>query len=370
MTEADIPAGPRASASAVASAAAAVDPQRIPTSRGLTRESWRYAARRTTRGFWRHRGLDAAAALTFYATLALFPATLAIVSIFALASGGKENAADRITDILGEFAKPSTIASVRGPITEFLNLPNPGAALLIGLVVTLWAVSSYATSFGRSINAIYEVQEGRRFFKFRALMIAVAGVLMVGFAIIGVILLGTPTVADAIGENLGIAEPWIIAWNVLKWPALVIVAFFIVAVLYYFAPNVKHLRLRWVSWGAAIALVAWGIATAGFGIYVVTFDSYNRVYGWLGGAVALLIWQYITNLVLVMGAEADAEIVRLRQLAAGIAAESVIQLPLRDTKRNLTLARQQVQDEAEGKAIRERSEARRSEARRSEGSGI
>jgi membrane protein len=334
--------------------------QPVPTSRGLTRSSWRYAARRTVRGFWRHRGLDAAAALTFYAALALFPASLTLVSIFALASGGRENAADRITDILSEFARQSTIDVVRGPITEFLNLPNPGIALGIGFVVGVWAVSSYATSFGRSINTIYEVQEGRRFFKFRALMIVVALVLMLGFALIAAILLATPTVSDAIGENLGIPQPWVVAWDILKWPALVIVAFFIVAVLYYYVPNVKHLRLRWVSWGAAFAMVAWGITTAGFGIYVITFDSYNRVYGWLGGAVALLIWLYITNLVLVLGANADAEIVRLRQLSAGIAAESVIQLPLRDTKRNLTLARQQVQDEADGRAIRERADVERS----------
>jgi len=330
-----------------------------PTSRGLDRADLWYALRRSVRGFWRHRGLDNAAALTFYAAVALFPGSLVLVSIFALAAGGKQAAIDRITDILTEFTRESTVDAVRGPLRELLNLPNPGIALAIGLVVGIYAVSSYATSFGRAMNSVYEVQEGRRFLKFRVLMILVALVLISGFAIIATILLGTPTVAGAIGANVGISPAAIVAWNVLKWPVLVVIAFGIIGIIYFFTPNVRHLRLRWVSWGAAFALVGWGVVTAGFGLYIITFDAYNRVYGWLGGGLALLVWLYITNLVLVLGAEVDAEIVRLRQLTAGIGAESTIQLPLRDTARNLTLARQQAQDEAEGRRIREQAAAKR-----------
>jgi membrane protein len=330
-----------------------------PTSRGIGHESWRYAARRTIRGFWRHRGLDSAAALTFFSTLALFPGSLVLVSIFAIAAGGKKQAADRITDILSEFAQQSTVDAVRGPLAELLNLPNPGIALGIGLVVGIWAVSSYATSFGRAMNTVYGVQEGRRFIKFRALMILLAIVLIVGFSAIAAILLGTPTVADAIAVNLGIPAVAITAWNILKWPVLLVIGFGLIAIVYYYTPNVKHLRVRWVSWGAAFALVGWGVATGAFAFYVITFDTYNRVYGWLGGFASLLVWQYITNLVLVLGAEADAEIVRVRQLSVGIEAESVIRLPLRDTARNLTLARQQAQDEAEGRAIRTKADEKR-----------
>jgi membrane protein len=135
---------------------------------------------------------------------------------------------------------------------------------------------------------------------------------------------------------------------------LVAISIAIVGIIYYYTPNVRHLRLRWVSWGAAFAILAWGGATAGFAAYVLTFETYNHVYGWLGGAVALLVWLYITNLVLVLGAEFDAEIVRVRQLAAGIAAESVIQLPLRDTARNLWIAKQLADDERIGREIREK----------------
>lgn len=326
----------------------------IPTSRGLGRDSWAYAGRRSLHGFVRHRGLDSAASLTFFATLALFPASLMLVSIFAIASGGEGNAVERITDILGEVFQPSAVESIEGPLGQLLNIPNPGIALGISIVLGIWTVSSYATAFGRAINAVYEVQEGRQFWKFRGLMIIVAIVLIISFGLIAAILLGTPTVSSAIGENLGIPHGWIIAWDIAKWPVLVAISIAIVGIIYYYTPNVRHLRLRWVSWGAAFAILAWGGATAAFAAYVLTFETYNHVYGWLGGAVALLVWLYITNLVLVLGAEFDAEIVRVRQLAAGIAAESVIQLPLRDTARNLWIAKQLADDERIGREIREK----------------
>jgi membrane protein len=114
--------------------------------------------------------------------------------------------------------------------------------------------------------------------------------------------------------------------------------------------------MRWVGTGAVFAIVAWGLATAAFGFYVSTIANYDRVYGWLGGALALLIWLYISKLALVAGVEVDAEFTRLRQLLAGVPAEQTVQLPLRDTARNLILARRQAADEADAVAIREREQ--------------
>lgn len=326
------------------------------TSKGLDSRSWRYAARRALHGFVRHRGLDSAASLTFFASLALFPAALTVVSSFAIAEN-RNQATDSIISILGDFAQPSTVKALESPLQELLRIPNPGIALALGLILSVWSVSSYATAFGRAVNSVYEVQEGRQFWKFRGLMILVALALIACFASVTAILLLTPSVAEAIGVSLGIAAPWVSVWNVAKWPVLLALAIIIVGIVYYYTPNVRHLRLRWVSWGAAFAILVWALATAAFALYVALFQTYNHVYGWLGGAVALLIWLYISNLVLVLGAEVDAEIVRLRQLASGIEAEVDIRLPLRDTRRNLMLARQQAADEADGRAIRERAVA-------------
>ncbi|WP_204742207.1 YihY/virulence factor BrkB family protein [Glaciihabitans arcticus] len=326
----------------------------VPTSRGLDRSTWEYAGKRAFHGFMRHRGLDSAAALTFFAALALFPATLTVVSSFALLNN-RENAIRNILSVANEFVTEDTVETLRDPLTSLLSIGNPGLAFAIGLSLTLWSVSSYATAFGRAVNTVYEVQEGRPIWKFRGLMMLVTLLLMIGFALIVVILLGTPSAARTIGEAAGFGEPWLTVWNVGKWPALAALAFSLVAVLYYATPNVRHSRLRWVSWGAAFALLAWGVATLAFAVYVMTVGTYDKVYGWIGGGLALLVWLYITNLVLVIGAEVDGELVRVRQLAAGIPAEDTIQLPARDTTRTLMLARQRADDVREGREIREKA---------------
>lgn len=308
----------------------------------------RFAARRAWHGFIRHRGIDSAAALAFFSSLALFPMALTVVSAYALGNG-REDAARNLLAIVGEVVQPETVDILREPLTQLFTVANPGVGLVIGLVLSLWSLSSYATAFGRAVNTVYEVHEGRQIWKFRGLMLVLAVFLLALFAAIAVLLLTTQRVATAVG----IAEPWLTVWAIGRFPVVVLLFTLLIAVLYYVTPNVRHERVRWVSFGALFAIVVWGLATAAFTVYVSTVGTYDRVYGWLGGGLALLLWLYITNLVLVLGAEVDAEFVRLRQLRAGIPAEEVVQLPMRDTRRNLMLARQRAQDEAEGREIRE-----------------
>jgi len=328
------------------------------TSRGISRASWRYAVRRAWHGFVRHRGIDSAAALTFFATLALFPGALVVVSSFAIVND-RDRAVESILAVVAEFANGSTVNALEAPLREFLSIDNPGIAFTVGIVLLLWTLSAYATAFGRAINSTYEILEGRQFWKFRGLMMLVTLLLMLAFGAILLILVTTPRVTAATAENFGFAEPWISAWNFGKWPVLALLAVVVAGVLYYYTPNVRHLRLRWVSWGAVFAIITWALATAGFAVYVATIGQYDRIYGWLGGGIVLLLWLYITNLVLVLGAEFDAEVVRLRQLTSGVEAEETVQLPLRDTTRNLVLARQRADDVRDGKAIRDAAVAAR-----------
>ncbi len=322
-----------------------------PTVRGIRRSDWAFVARRAWHGFMRHRGIDSAAALTFFSSLALFPMALAVVSAYSIGNG-REDAAAELLQVVGEVVHPSTVETIREPLTQLFTVSNPGIALALGIVLSLWSLSSYATAFGRAVNTVYEVQEGRQIWKFRGLMLVLAAFLAVVFAGIAVLLLTTNRVAQAVGMT----EPWLTAWAIARWPILAALFTLLIAVLYYVTPNVRHDRMRWVSFGALFAIIAWGAATTAFAFYVSTVQTYDRVYGWLGGGLALLIWLYLTNLVLVLGAEVDAELVRVRQLSAGIRAEEVIQLPLRDSRRNLMLARQRAADEAQGRAIRERGD--------------
>jgi len=339
------------------------DTARLQTLRGTTGPLWRYAALRAWHGFVRHRGIDSAAALTFFSALALFPGALTLISAISIVSD-RERAVESILSVVDEFTAESTVTTIEPPLRSFLNIESPGIALAVGIVLLVWSLSAYATAFGRTVNSVYEILEGRQFWKFRALMLLVTAAIIPAFGAICVILLGTPRVMEA----AGFAEPWLSVWNVGKWPLLAAIAVVVVAVLYYYTPNVRHTRLRWVSWGAMFAIVVWALATAGFAVYVFTVGQYERVYGWIGGGIVLLIWLYISNLVLVIGAEVDGEIVRLRQLTAGIEAEGVIQLPVRDTTRNLVLARQRASDEERGRAIREAAdEAHDILARRAQG---
>jgi len=325
-----------------------------PTVRGLPRASWAFAARRAWHGFVRHSGIDSAAALSFFAALAIFPASLAVVSALAIGNGTGTRATDFILSIVDEVAQPETVETIRAPLEALLSIGNPGFALAIGLVLSLWSLASYATAFGRAVNSAYEVQEGRQIWKFRGLMLVLAAFLLVVFTIIAALLLTTPRVASAVGSSLGIGEPWVTTFNIARWPLLALLVTLLIGVLYYFTPNVTHERIRWVSHGAVFAIVAWLLGTAGFLLYATTVAPYDKIYGWLGGGLALLIWLYLSNLVFALGAEVDAEVMRLRQQHAGIAAEESIHVVMRDTARNLMLARQRAEDEAEGRSIRER----------------
>ena len=133
---------------------------------------------------------------------------------------------------------------------------------------------------------------------------------------------------------MGIGDTAVTLWNIVKWPILLIVVTFLVAVLYYATPNVQQPKFRWVSVGAGFAIVVWVLASLAFGVYVANFGSYNQTYGALAGVIILLLWVWLTNLALLLGAEIDAEIERSRQLQAGIKAEEVLQLPPRDTRRS------------------------------------
>lgn len=324
----------------------------LPTSRALTGEAWQLAGRRALHGFIRHRGIDSTAALSFFAALVVFPASLAVVSTFALFDN-KQRAAEDILRVIDSVAPKDTVSAIRAPLAQLLSLPNPGYALVIGLVLTVWAMSGYLTAVGRAINTAYEVQEGRQWGLLRATMVLVSLVIMAALAIMIVLLAGTPAAAQLVAHQLGLPAWVAILWDVAKWPVLAALAILIVAILYYYAPNVRHLRIRWVSWGALLAIIAWVLATTGFGIYVLNVSHYNKIYGWLGGAIILLLWLFLSNYVVVFGAEVDAEIVRVRQLEGGIQAEETIQLPLRSTHRNLKLASQSSDDVARGRRLRE-----------------
>jgi membrane protein len=319
----------------------------------LPRGSAKAAIVRAGHGFVRHRGIDAAAALTFFTALAALPALLVLVSTFALFDDRERSTKD-LAAVAGTILPDDAATDIGRALAELLSLQNPALALAAGIVLLLWTVSGYATAFGRAMNAVYEVEEGRPFWAFRGRMLLVAVLLIVLQTGIVAILLGTPAAADDILGRRGIAPVVATVWNFGKWPLLLVLVVLFIAVLYYFTPNVRHTRVRWASVGSLAAIGIWVVATLGFALYILVAGHYDALYGSLGGVIIALIWGYLTNAALIGGAELDAEFVRLRQLARGEPAEEVVRLPLRDSRRNRMLARQRSADVEAARRIRQR----------------
>ena len=318
----------------------------------LKKRSWVYVLKKTAREFSADQCTDIAASLTYYAVLALFPALFAIFSLLGVVGQGQA-ASDAILGIVDDVAPGGTADIIRGPIEQFASSPAAGFALISGLIVAIWSASGYVTAFSRAMNRIYEIEEGRPFWKLKPVQLLVTVVALVLIVIAAIILVVSGPVADAVGSALGIGETATVVWSIAKWPVLALVLVLILAILYYATPNAKQPKFRWMSMGALLALVVLAIATVAFGFYVANFSNYDKNYGSLAGVVIFLLWLWIVNNAILFGAEFDAELERGRQLQAGIAAEEDIQLPPRDTRKSDKIAAKEQKDVEEGRRIRQ-----------------
>jgi membrane protein len=325
------------------------DPRKPDSPTDLTKPSVFYVLRKTAREFQHDQCTDLAAALTYYAVLSLFPAVLVVVSLLGVFGQGRTTT-DAVLDIVSDMAPPSTVDTLRPTIQQLVESPSAGFALVLGILTALWSASGYVGAFGRAMNRIYEVPEGRPVWKLRPLQLALtlAGLIMV--AAVAFMLAVSGPVARAIGNAIGLGDVALTLWNILRWPVILVLVAMAVAVLYYATPNVQQPKFRWTSVGAALAILVWILASVGFGVYVANFGSYNKTYGALAGVIIFLLWLWITNLALLFGAELDSELERGRQLQAGMPAEKELQLPPRDTR---------VSDKYEAAAEKDVARARR-----------
>ena len=273
---------------------------------------------------------DWAAALTYYAVLALFPGLIVLVAILGLA-GQHPETTDALLQIVRDVGPASAVDTFRDPIESVVKSSGGAGALLgVGLLGAIWSASGYVGAFIRACNAIYEVEEGRPFWKRRPLQIAITIAMVLLLALVAISIVVTGPLARSVGDVIGLGDTAITIWNIAKWPVIVVIVMGMFTVLYYVAPNVRQPRLRWVTPGGVVAVLVWLVASLGFALYVANFGSYDKTYGSLGGVVVFLVWLWLSNLALLFGAELDAEIERSRELAAGLPAEESIQLPARE----------------------------------------
>ena len=295
----------------------------------LSRRSWWGVLRRTVDEFQADNLTDWAAALTYYSVLALFPMLIVLVALLGLV--GHANDIDTLIRSLNAAGLKGVADNIANPLHDVVNHKGgAGALLTVGLLASLWSASGYIGAFMRASNAIYEVEEGRPFWKRRPLQVLMTLGMLVLIALVAIALVLTGSLATAVGDAIGVGTSAVDVWSVAKWPAMLLVVGTMFALLYYVAPNVRQPKFRWITPGGALAVLLWVIASAGFGLYIANLGSYDKTYGALGSVVVFLVWMWITNLALLLGAEFDAELERQRELLAGLPAEEQIQLPPRE----------------------------------------
>jgi membrane protein len=293
----------------------------------LPRRAWPGVLKRTFREYKADNLGDLAAALTYYGVLAIFPMLIVLVSVLGLLG-------QSVTQPLLQNLEKVAPGPARQIFTSAIhniqaNRGTAGILFVAGLAAALWSASGYIAGFMRASNIVWDVEEGRPIYKTIPIRLGLTLVtaLLLTFSALAVVLTGG--LAKQLGNVIGAGQSAVTIWDIAKWPVLLLVVAVILAILYYVAPNVRQPGFRWVTPGGVLAVVLWIVASAAFAFYVANFSSYNKTYGALASVIVFLVWLWITNTVILLGAELNAEIERGRQIEGGHPAEREPFLPLR-----------------------------------------
>ncbi len=289
---------------------------------------WWLVAKRAVR-----EGLDdgvtnLSAGLTYYSVMSLFPGLIVVVALLALI--GQESTTRTLLDIVGSIGPDSAVETVRDPIEGIIASRGTSRALLsISIVISVVSASAFIGAFTWAANHVYEV-EGRPFLKALPRKIILALALLVTLALIAAIVVLTGPVAATLADAVGLGDEVLFVYGIARWPILFVVTTLLFSVLYYFAPNVRQPKFRWVTPGGFVGVLIWLVATVGLTVYVNSFGNYSATYGALAGVIVFLLWLWIFNIALLAGLEVDVELERRRQeLRAGVPSEGP-PLPQRD----------------------------------------
>jgi membrane protein len=327
--------------SAAGSAAPGSNPEAEPDApTELPKASWFGVLKRTLKEFKNDNISDWAAALTYRAVMAMAPGILVLVSALGLL--GKSTTNKLLTNV-GQLAPGGVHSVLKTMISNTQGKAGTASvAAIVGIVLALYSASGYVAAFMRASNAIYEVGEGRPVWKTIPVRLAVTIAIVILIMISAVIVVFTGPIADKVGSAIGVGHTAVVVWDIAKWPVLIIIVSLMLAILYYACPNVKQPGFVWVSPGGVLGVLIWVIASALFAFYVANFGSYNKTYGALASVIIFLIWLWITNVAILIGAEFNAEMQHARAIEAGESSENEPFAEPRDTRK--------LDDDAQAKA--------------------
>ncbi len=297
----------------------------------MPKAGWLAILKRSVREFKHDDVTDRAAALTYFGVLALFPAMLVLVSILGLL--GKSTTQQVLTN-LGQVAPGGVHTFLTGVVTQVQGRAGAaGVAAIIGLVIALWSASGYVAAFMRASNAIYDVDEGRPIWKTAPVRLFTTVALVVMLVIAAAIVVLTGPIAHQVGTAFGIGSTAVLIWDIVKWPILLVIVSAMISLLYKASPNIRQPSFRWVSAGGVVAVIIWLIASGLFAVYVSFAGSYNKTYGSLATVIIFLVWLWISNIAILLGAEFNAEAQRERAIRAGLPEDAEPFAELRDTRK-------------------------------------
>jgi membrane protein len=295
----------------------------------LRRATWPATLKRTVTQSVDDNVLQWAAALAFFAVLSLFPAMLTLIALLGLVGGPAiEPLIENASRLAPGAAREITIDGLRA----VRDSERAGAAFVVGLVAALWTASAYVGAFIPAANVVWDVEEARPIWKKLVLRMALTVGLLVLIAVAAITVVLTGPIAEQVGSIVGVGDFAVGVWHIAKWPFLAVVAMTLLAILYWASPNVRHPGWRWVTPGSVLALVLWIVASLGLTFYVATFSRYGETYGSIGAVLVFLVWLWLTNIAILLGAELDAELERTRAIERGMRPrDREPYLPPRDT---------------------------------------
>jgi membrane protein len=289
---------------------------KIDSPTDLSKPSLFAVLKRTRKEFKNDRVTDLAAGLTYYGILAVVPGLIAVISVLGLTGSNTTN------QVLGQVQAiaPGSSAKVIHDLISQAQSHKSGAGLaaIVGIVIALWSASGYVAAFMRASNVVYDIGEGRPIWKTAPVRLGVTLVAVILLVVSAVIVVVSGSVAKQVGDAIGAGSTAVLAWEIAKWPVLLIAVSVLLAVLFWASPNAKQGGIKWVSPGGVIATLLWLVFSVLFALYVTNFSSYDKTYGPLAGIVVFLVWLWLTNIALLLGAEINAELEHGRAIADGL----------------------------------------------------
>lgn len=269
---------------------------------------------------------DSAAALAYYAFLAI-PATL-LVTVGLFSVFGSADAVNTLMEKLGTIVPAEAIELLDESLTRMTENESGGLVMvLLGFVLALWTATGAMNGLMRALNNAYDRKETRNFLKQRVTALAMLGFLLVAFALSFALLVLGPAISGWIGDAIGAERVFGWIWWTVQWPVLVVGLLLAFAGVLWLGPNVEHPRWHFITPGSLIAVAIWLVASGLFAVYVSLFGSYNKTWGTLAAVIIMLTWLWLSALALLFGAEVNAEVERSRELRQGKPAEAELQAP-------------------------------------------